>query len=177
MEFFDRLKDNVSVTAVSQKISGTTTALKLKNQKKMNEKEIDKLTFEVGRQFVSQHLDDKDSEYVEIFQEIKRLQAKNSSILDELQHMKEEQERLQQLKEEQEKLQWIRAEQERQKKLKEEQERIQRKKEDLWKQEQQSEFQEPLKICEKCGEKSRFRAKFCVYCGNPLTKTSDNEEP
>lgn len=102
MSFFDKLKDTVSAADFSQKISGTTTVLKLKNQKKMNEKEIDRLIFEAGRQLVSQHLDDNDSEYAEIFQKIKRLQEENLSILDELQRMKEEQERLQRMKEAQE---------------------------------------------------------------------------
>lgn len=154
MSFFDKLKDTVSAADFSQKISGTTTVLKLKNQKKMNEKEIDRLIFEAGRQLVSQHLDDNDSEYAEIFQKIKRLQEENLSILDELQRMKEEQERLQRMKEEQERLQRMKEAQE--------QERV---------------IQGPFRTCEKCGEKNGNSAKFCVYCGNPLIETSDNGKP
>lgn len=148
MGFFDKLKDTVSVADFSQKIFGTTTVLKLKNQKKMNEKEIDRLIFEAGRQLVSQHLDDNDSEYEEIFQEIKRLQEENLSILDELQRMKEEQ--LQKIKEEQDHMR---------------------------EQEQERAMQGPFKTCKKCGEKNGNSAKFCVYCGNPFTETSDNGGP
>lgn len=168
MGFFDKLKDTVSVADFSQKISGTTTVLKLKNQKKMNEKEIDRLIFKAGRQLVSQHLDDNDSEYEEIFQEIKRLQEENLSILDELQRMKEEQERLQRMKEEQEKLQRMKEEQ--LQKIKEEQDHMRE-------QEQERAMQGPFKTCKKCGEKNGNSAKFCVYCGNPFTETSDNGGP
>lgn len=177
MGFFDKLKDTVSVADFSQKISGTTTVLKLKNQKKMNEKEIDRLIFEAGRQLVSQHLDDNDSEYEEIFQEIKRLQEENLSILDELQRMKEEQERLQRMKEEQEKLRRMKEEQERLQRMKEEQlQKIKEEQDHLREQEQERVMQGPFKTCEKCGEKNGNSAKFCVYCGNPFTETSDNGE-
>ena len=159
MNFFDRLKDTVSVADVSQKISDTTTTLKLKNQIRNNEKEIDKLTYQAGCQLVSQHLNDEDSEYKEIFQDIKRLQTENSSITDELQRMREEQEKLQQMKEEQAKL----------KRIKEEQTIMQQ-------QEQKRAMQESLKTCTKCGCDNAISAKFCVYCGNPLTETSNDRE-
>lgn len=180
MGLIDRLKDTISTSDVSQKISGTTTVLKLKNQKKVNDKEIDRLTFEAGRQLVSQHLTDEDSEYGEIFQEIKRLQGENLSILNELQRIKEEQERLQKMKEEQEKLQRMQAEQERQQRRIQEQERLQSIKEEQErlqkiKEEQEKTTQEPFKICEKCAEKNRDGAKFCVYCGNPFTEASIHE--
>jgi len=167
MGLLDKLKDTVSIADASQKIYGTATVFKLKNQIKNNEKEIDSLTLQAGRQLVSHHLNDENSEYKEYFQAIKKLQTENSRLMDELQQIKEEQERLKQMKEEQERLKRMEEEQKQYKRMQEERGITQ---------EQEMGEHETFKICGKCGGKNRNGAKFCVQCGNPLKNIPSNGE-
>lgn len=92
MGFLDKLRDTVSVEEVSKKVTDTTNMMKLNNQMKNNEKEIDRLTFQAGRQLVSRHLHEEGTEYEEVFSMIRRLQAENQEVLAEIQRKKEEQE-------------------------------------------------------------------------------------
>lgn len=59
MGFLDKLRDTVSVEEVSKKVTDTTNMMKLNNQMKNNEKEIDRLTFQAGRQPVRRSFADR----------------------------------------------------------------------------------------------------------------------
>lgn len=74
MSFFDRMKDSVTLAGVgaSKKVSCTADTIKLNNSIRDNEKEIEKLTYQVGVKCVEQHLRDENSEYEELFSQIRR---------------------------------------------------------------------------------------------------------
>lgn len=92
MSFFDKVKDTVSATGVSQKVSYTTNTMKLNNMIKANEREIDRISFEIGKDYVQRHLQETGSEYQEQLDAIRRLQAEISGIYQELERLKAEQE-------------------------------------------------------------------------------------
>ena len=92
MSFFDKVKDTVSAAGVSQKVSYTTNTMKLNNMIKANEREIDRLSFEIGKDYVQRHLQETDSEYQNQLEAIRRLQAEIGSIYQELERLKTEQE-------------------------------------------------------------------------------------
>lgn len=155
MNFFNRMKDSISSagTGVSQKVSYTTDTVKLNNQIRGNEKEIEKLVYQIGQKCVHLHLNDTDSEYEELFKQIRQYQEANSAHRAEIQRLGEEL-----------KIQ----EQMRQQELKEKQERRE--------QEQQADMQKQLdettKLCKSCNQRSDLDAKFCVFCGEPFGTNS-----
>ena len=67
MGFFDRMRDSVSAagTEVNQKVSCAAETMKLNNQIRNNDKEIDKLIFQVGKRYVEEHLMDQGDIYEE----------------------------------------------------------------------------------------------------------------
>lgn len=94
MGFFDKMKETLTSTStgVTQKINSTTDIMKCNTKIKNNEKEIEKLIYQVGSEHVSRHLFDDVSEHAALFDQIKALQAENQSITAEIERIKEEQE-------------------------------------------------------------------------------------
>ena len=86
MKFFDKMKDSVSAvgTGVSQKVSYTADTIKLNNQIHNNDKEIEKLVYQIGLRCVKLHLDNQNSEYEELFVQIRHLQELNKTYQEEL---------------------------------------------------------------------------------------------
>lgn len=87
MAFFDSMKDSLSVAGmgVSQKAKTATESVRINNLIKTNEKMIDKLTHQVGVQCVRRYLDDTNTEYEELFLEIRRLMQENQTYAAQLQ--------------------------------------------------------------------------------------------
>lgn len=85
MAFFNKMKDSISVAGqeVAQKAKNTTESAKIGNRIKVNESMIEKLIVQVGKRCVSNHLNDKDTEYDDLFQEILRLKQENQAMEDE----------------------------------------------------------------------------------------------
>ncbi len=89
MAFFDSMKDSLSVAGmgVSQKAKTATESVRINTQIKSNEKMIEKLTHQVGVQCVQRYLDDTNTEYEELFQEIRRLIQENRAYAAQLQSL------------------------------------------------------------------------------------------
>ena len=89
MALFDKMKDSISRAGqeVSQKAKTTTESIRIGNQIKANDRMIEKLTYQVGVQCVSIHLNDFNSEYADLFAEILRLKQENQRYQTELQHI------------------------------------------------------------------------------------------
>lgn len=89
MAFLDKMKDSISVAGqgVQQKAKTATESVRIGNLIKNNDRMIEKLTYQVGAQCVKNHLNDVDSEYAELFQEIMRLRIENQGYEAELQSL------------------------------------------------------------------------------------------
>ena len=172
MSFFDYMKVSVSLAGLgaSQKVSCTADTMKLKNEIRENEKEIERLTYEVGRRCVERHLPEENSEYEELFLRIRRCQAENEDHRAEIQRLAEAYEKDMKKRQEQMKYRQEQREKERLQKeeAKQKQEEFQREQEVKKQQEMQRILDETTKICEKCKMRNDLDARFCVYCGNPI---------
>lgn len=89
MELFEKMRDSLSTAGqgVSQKAKSMTESVKIGNAIKANERMIEKLTLQVGMQCVSRHLNDMDSEYSELFAEIRRIKEENQRYQKELEQL------------------------------------------------------------------------------------------
>lgn len=89
MALFDKMKDSISVAGqgVSQKAKTATESVRIGNMIKSNERMIEKLTYQVGVQCVERHVEEQDSEYAELFGEIRRLRDENQRHRAELQQL------------------------------------------------------------------------------------------
>lgn len=89
MALFNKMKDSISMAGqgVSQKAKSTTESIRIGNQIKANDRMIEKLTYQVGVQCVSRHLNDSNSEYADLFAEILRLRQENQRYQTELQQL------------------------------------------------------------------------------------------
>ena len=159
MDIFSRFKDSVaSVTSeASQKVSYTTEKTKLNTQIRTNNKEIEKLTYQIGVKCVELHLQDEGSEYEELFSQIRRYQTENATCEMEIKRLGEEYDeqtriRQQELKEKQEQREKERIERERENKM----------------QAAISVPDENTVICSFCGTVNNEDAKFCIGCGKKI---------
>ena len=159
MDIFSRFKDSVaSVTSeASQKVSYTTEKTKLNTQIRTNNKEIEKLTYQIGVKCVELHLQDEGSEYEELFSQIRRYQTENTTCEMEIKRLGEEYDeqtriRQQELKEKQEQREKERIERERENKM----------------QAATSVPDENTVICSFCGTVNNEDAKFCIGCGKKI---------
>lgn len=139
MKFFDKMKDSVSAvgTGVSHKVSYTADTIKLNNQIHNNDKEIEKLVYQTGLKCVKLHLDNQNSEYEELFVQIRHLQELNKTYQEEL--TAREQSRLNELE-------------------------TRRQVQEV-PQECQEQIDEKTKLCQNCNKRNDIGSKFCVYCG------------
>lgn len=89
MELFEKMRDSLSTAGqgVSQKAKSMTESMKISNAIKANERMIEKLTLQVGMQCVGRHLNDVDSEYSELFAEIRRIKEQNQRYQKELKQL------------------------------------------------------------------------------------------
>lgn len=185
MNFFNRMKDSISSagTGVSQKVSYTADTVKLNNQIRGNEKEIEKLIYQVGQKCVQLHLNDTDSEYEELFGQIRQYQAANSAHRAEIQRLEEDLKRQEQMRQQELKEKQERREQEKREREELKQQQIQKRQEQAWAetnkqmyQEQQAGMQNQLdettKLCKNCNQRSDLDARFCVFCGEPFATDS-----
>lgn len=164
MSILDKVMDSITVTGVPQKVNYTTSIFKINNQIRMNNKELEKLTTQVGEQYLSQHLNDEKPEFPNLIDTIKRIQQENNSLLKEIEQLKESQ-----LEEEALRQQSI---QERQN-----QREIIRQQKAEYKENITRKMNEAIKYCEKCNEKNEIDAKFCVHCGNIFPTKTEVTEP
>lgn len=139
MKFFDKMKDSVSSVGagVSQKVSYTADTIKLNNQIHNNNKEIEKLVYQTGLKCVKLHLDNQNSEYEELFVQIRHLQELDKTYQEELKAR--EQSRLNELE----------TKHQTQKMPCECQEQI----------------GDKTKLCQNCNKRSDIDSKFCIHCG------------
>ena len=159
MDIFNRVKDTVRDTfsSAGASVSQTTNTMKLNNLIRLNEKEIDRITLEIGKAYVSRYLQDENTEFEAEFIRIRQLQSENAKFSGEIERMKEEQE------ENRRKAQEERAAKDaarRQEKERQEELRY------------QEEPNRPVvpegNVCSKCGHVNDSDAMFCANCGNPL---------
>lgn len=73
--------------SISLKAKATTESMRLNTQIRANEKMMDKLTCQIGYQYVERHIDDTDSEFAEYLQEIIRLRKENMQCMYELEQL------------------------------------------------------------------------------------------
>ena len=89
MAFFDRVRDSLTITGqgVTQKAKTAAETMKLNTQIKGNERAIEKIIYQIGLQCVSHHIDEMDTEYEEMFQEIRRLREENGDLQKQIEYV------------------------------------------------------------------------------------------
>ncbi len=90
MGFFDKLKDVPA--SVTDRFNVTTNTMKLNNQIKTNDSEIEKVIYQIGRRALDLHFQDPDSEYADLFQQYAALNEQNDSLREDIERCKQEQE-------------------------------------------------------------------------------------
>jgi len=86
MPFIDKMKDSISEAGqeVSTRAKNASENARINNQIRSNEKKIGKLTEEVGSLCVDRHLDETDTEYEDLFEQIRELKETNQGLQQEL---------------------------------------------------------------------------------------------
>lgn len=177
MGFFDKMKETLTSTStgVTQKINSTTDIMKCNTKIKNNEKEIEKLIYQVGSEHVSRHLFDDVSEHAALFDQIKALQAENQSITAEIERIKEEQENAR-LAEEARRQD---AAMQRELAKRQQEAKIQQELKNMQGGARPNPYPAPFpaqqpqpaasaaaKFCPNCGQPNEADAMFCAFCGN-----------
>lgn len=82
MAFFDNLMGTISSTSqdLSDKAKRASGNAKLTSQIRSNEKMIEKLTYQVGVRCVEEHVNETDTPYSDLFEEILRLRMENADL-------------------------------------------------------------------------------------------------
>lgn len=170
MELFNRVKDTVrdtvASTGVSQKVAHTTGTLKLNQLIKFNEKEIDKITLEIGRDYVEQHLNEEDSEYAPQLERIRELQSEIGKFTEQIENLRAEQEEARRIAQEEKTARNLARQQEQEM-------RRERERQEAYERQQaaQQAYEERMqaRICPACGARNDDDAVFCVSCGKRIT--------
>ena len=173
MSLFDRMKDSVSSAGVgvSQKFSYTADIMKLNNQIRNNEREIEKLVAQVGQRCMELHLSEENSEYEDLFAKIRQYKAENENYQGEIQRLTEEnqeQARLRQIE--------MQQKQEQREKERREREAARQQEASLRQQEMQGNTGQMMQVCPKCGQWNDGDSKFCVHCGSILSNVPQARE-
>lgn len=155
---FDRMKEVITVD-ISEKISYGTSIRKLAGEIKTNESEIGRLINQTGRRCVEKHLHETDTEYEDLFAEIRSLQDKNRSLSTQIQELKVQQ-----------------AEEEQKRRQAREEMQLARQQEKASLKEQQPPLEETGKICTQCGKSNDVDAVFCVYCGTAFSTETEEDK-
>ncbi len=204
MGFFDKVK--TSVTGVSEQQRYAAAIRKITAQIQNNEKEIARLTEQVGIQCVKLHLEETGTEYENFFAVIRQYLAENQASEQEIQRLKEQQEaeenaRRQALMEKEEADRIARQQAQEAKAAARQQMQAEK---TAWGAagstapagfqqqtfqnaqtfQQQSFQQQPyqnvqaaaMKACPVCGGQNEMDAMFCVHCGSSLAAPETKEE-
>ena len=90
MGFLDKMKSSVSGVSAQQRYASNIR--KINAQIQSNEKEIERLTMQVGIQCVNLHLEEPGTEYENLFAVIRQYQSENRAAEEKIQHLREQQE-------------------------------------------------------------------------------------
>ena len=147
MGFLDKMKSSVSGVSAQQRYASNIR--KINAQIQSNEKEIERLTMQVGIQCVNLHLEEPGTEYENLFAVIRQYQSENRAAEEKIQHLREQQE----------------------------EEEFARQQELKRQQEMQVQADAESKVCPGCGGRNDLDSMFCVHCGNPLSKEPEMAQP
>lgn len=178
MSFFDKMKETFTTTStgVTQKINSTTDIMKYNTKIKNNEKEIERLIYQVGKEQVSSHLFDEESEHAHLFSQIKKLQTENQSITAEIERIKEEQENARLAEEARKQEAAIQKEVAR----RQQEAKVQQELRNRQVYSQPMPQLEPnlsaadMKFCPNCGQPNEKDSMFCAYCGSRFTPVQES---
>lgn len=176
MGFFDRVK--TSVTGVSEQQKYAATIRKITAQIHNNEREIARLTEQVGMQCVKLHLEETGTEYENLFAVIRQYLAENQASEQEIKRLKEQQEteenaRRQALMEKEEADRIARQQAQEAKAAARQQQPF---RQQPYPQEFQNAQAAAMKVCPICGGQNEMDAMFCVHCGSSLTAPETKAE-
>ena len=90
MGFLDKMKTSVSGVSAQQRYASNIR--KINAQIQSNEKEIERLTMQVGIQCVKLHLEELGTEYENLFAVIRQYQSENRAAEEEIRRLREQQE-------------------------------------------------------------------------------------
>lgn len=156
MGLFDRMKEVITVD-LSEKLSYGSSIRKLSGEIKTNESEIRRLIHQTGSRCVEKHIHETDTEYEDLFAEIRSLRDRNQSLDRQIRELKEQQA------------------------MEEEKRRREREEQQLARQQEKHETareassEENGKICAKCKKSNDPDASFCIYCGSAFAGEADME--
>lgn len=175
MGFLDKMKSSVSGVSAQQRYASNIR--KINAQIQSNEKEIERLTMQVGIQCVNLHLEEPGTEYENLFAVIRQYQSENRAAEEKIQHLREQQEEEEfarqqalQEKEEADRL----ARQQAQEAREATRQQAQAEKEAA---RMQVQADAESKVCPGCGGRNDLDSMFCVHCGNPLSKEPEMAQP
>ena len=195
MGFLDKMKSSVSGVSAQQRYASNIR--KINAQIQSNEKEIERLTMQVGIQCVNLHLEEPGTEYENLFAVIRQYQSENRAAEEKIQHLREQQEeeefaRQQALQEKEEahrlarqqaqeareaaRMQ-VQAEMEAREAAHQRELEFARQQELKRQQEMQVQADAESKVCPGCGGRNDLDSMFCVHCGNPLSKEPEMAQP
>lgn len=195
MGFLDKMKSSVSGVSAQQRYASNIR--KINAQIQSNEKEIERLTMQVGIQCVNLHLEEPGTEYENLFAVIRQYQSENRAAEEKIQHLREQQEEEEfarqqalQEKEEADRLarqqaqeareatrQQVQAEMEAREAAHQRELEFARQQELKRQQEMQVQADAESKVCPGCGGRNDLDSMFCVHCGNPLSKEPEMAQP
>ena len=194
MGFLDKMKSSVSGVSAQQRYASNIR--KINAQIQSNEKEIERLTMQVGIQCVNLHLEEPGTEYENLFAVIRQYQSENRAAEEKIQHLREQQEEEEfarqqalQEKEEADRLARQQAQEAReatrqQAQAEKEAARMQVQAEMEAREaahqrelEMQVQADAESKVCPGCGGRNDLDSMFCVHCGNPLSKEPEMAQP
>lgn len=195
MGFLDKMKSSVSGVSAQQRYASNIR--KINAQIQSNEKEIERLTMQVGIQCVNLHLEEPGTEYENLFAVIRQYQSENRAAEEKIQHLREQQEEEEfarqqalQEKEEADRLarqqaqeareatrQQAQAEMEAREAAHQRELEFARQQELKRQQEMQVQADAESKVCPGCGGRNDLDSMFCVHCGNPLSKEPEMAQP
>lgn len=181
MGFLDKMKSSVSGVSAQQRYASNIR--KINAQIQSNDKEIERLTMQVGIQCVKLHLEELGTEYENLFAVIRQYQSENRAAEEEIQRLREQQEEEEfarqkalQEKEEAERLARQQAQEAREAARQKELESAHQQ-ELKRQQEMQTQTDAAVKVCPGCGGRNELDSMFCVHCGNPFPMEAKMMQP
>lgn len=191
MGFLDKMKSSVSGVSAQQRYASNIR--KINAQIQSNEKEIERLTMQVGIQCVNLHLEEPGTEYENLFAVIRQYQSENRAAEEKIQHLREQQEeeefarqqaqeareatRQQAQAEKEAARMQVQAEMEAREAAHQRELEFARQQELKRQQEMQVQADAESKVCPGCGGRNDLDSMFCVHCGNPLSKEPEMAQP
>ena len=178
MGFLDKMKSSVSGVSAQQRYASNIR--KINAQIQSNEKEIERLTMQVGIQCVNLHLEEPGTEYENLFAVIRQyLQEKEEAdrlARQQAQEAREATRQQAQAEKEAARMQ-VQAEMEAREAAHQRELEFARQQELKRQQEMQVQADAESKVCPGCGGRNDLDSMFCVHCGNPLSKEPEMAQP